>query len=76
MYFKVFPRLWPFRLQVFLMAQQCDRSISSFINEQGSFANIISPARKKINKYSKKPDTYQTTMDDWIDIYQKFKDTK
>ena len=66
--------LWPLDMKVCVKNKRRNGSISSFINERGSFANTRSPARKKNN--SKKPDTYQPTMSDWIDMYQKFKDAK
>ena len=66
--------LWPLDMKVCVKNKRRNGSISSFINERGSFANTRSPARKKNN--SKKPDTYQPTMSDWIDMYQKFKDEK
>ena len=37
---------------------------------------MSSPARKNKDKSSKKPGTYQPTMANWIEMYQKFKDAK
>ena len=69
-------QLWSFKLKVCIKVSRCNRSASHFINERSSFSNMISPARKRKNKYYKKSDPYQPTMNDWIEMYQKFKYAK